>query len=82
MDLQARKISLISFLSHIQDEGFIEKVERFIKNERGSSYEKNMKPMTVDELEQKIEQSKTDIAEGRFFTQKEVSEFINKKYEQ
>lgn len=72
MDLQTRKLNLITYLAQIQDEQFIEKIEEFIlvKNES----EPEFKQLSVEELIQRIQQSENDFKNGNFKSQEELEE--------
>ena len=72
MDLQTRKLNLITYLDQIQDEQFIEKIEEFIlvKNES----EPEFKQLSVEELIQRIQQSENDFKNGNFKSQEELEE--------
>ena len=70
MDLQTRKLNLIAYLSQLQDEKFIEKIEQFIL--RGQEVNADFKPYTVDELIHRIEKSENDFIDGNFKTQDEL----------
>ena len=48
MDLQTRKLNLISYLAQIQDENFIEKIENFILSKSGK--DSDFKKFTEEEL--------------------------------
>ncbi|AXG71125.1 hypothetical protein KORDIASMS9_03380 [Kordia sp. SMS9] len=72
MDLQTRKLNLISYLAQLQDEKFIEKIERFILRKQRN--EPEFKPFTVDELIQRIEKSENDFKNGKFKTQDELEQ--------
>jgi len=71
MDLQTRKLNLITYLAQLQDENFVEKIENYIlrkaKNEKSE-----FKPFTVDELISRIKKSEEDFKNGRFKTQDEI----------
>lgn len=71
MDLQTRKLNLISYLAQIKDELFFNKLEKFIY-EKKALEDIDFKPFTIDELVHRIEQSEEDIANGRFKSQEEV----------
>lgn len=72
MDLQTRKLNLISYLAQLQDEKFMESIEKFIvrKQENKSDF----KPFTVDELIHRIEKSENDFKNGNFKTQEELEQ--------
>ncbi|WP_194768831.1 hypothetical protein [Tamlana sp. I1] len=73
MDLQTRKLNLISYLAQLQDEKFIERIEKFILSKQESQVD--LKPFTVDELIRRIEQSESDFQKGNFKTQDELEQF-------
>jgi hypothetical protein len=61
MDLQTRKLNLISYLAQIQDEKFIEKLESFILAKKSEEESNDLKPFTVEELISRIEKSEEDF---------------------
>ena len=65
MDLQTRKLNLISYLAEMQDEVFIEKIEKFIfnKNNKFSNFE--TKRFTKQDLLNRVEKSNKDYENGR-----------------
>ncbi len=71
MDLQTRKLNLITYLSQIQDESFINKIEKILY-EKNPIEEINFKPFTQEELRERIKKSERDFSEGRFKTQEEL----------
>jgi len=71
MDLQTRKLNLISYLAQIQDEKVIRQLENQILNQaQGDSY--SMEPFTIQELLKRIEKSEDDFKSGKFKTQDEL----------
>jgi hypothetical protein len=68
MDLQTRKLNLIAYLAQLQDEKFIETIEKFILKEKKTDF----KALTVDELIQRIKDSENDFKNGDFKTQDEL----------
>ena len=72
MDLQTRKLNLISYLAQLQDEKFLERIEKYIMNEQETEYD--LKPFTVDELKNRIEKSEKDFKNGNFKTQDELEQ--------
>ncbi len=70
MDLQTRKLNLIAYLAQLQDEKFIERIEKFIL--RKQENESDFKPFTVEELIHRIEESENDFKNGKFKTQDEL----------
>ncbi|NBC58666.1 MAG: hypothetical protein GVY05_10350 [Bacteroidetes bacterium] len=72
MDLQTRKLNLISYLAQLQDEKFFEGIEKYIINKKEKEYD--FKPFTVDELIDRIEKSEKDFKNGNFKTQDELEQ--------
>jgi len=72
MDLQTRKLNLISYLAQLQDEKFLESIEKYIINKQEKEYD--FKPFTVDELINRIEKSEKDYKNGNFKTQDELEQ--------
>lgn len=71
MDLQTRKLNLISYLAQLQDESFIESIEKFISKKQKTE-NINFKPLTVDELIDRIQKSESDLKNGNYKTQDEL----------
>ena len=71
MDLQTRKLHLISYLAQLQDELFLEKLETYIlKQEKEQQTE--FKQFTVEEFIKRIEKSELDFKNGRVKSQEEL----------
>lgn len=60
MDLQTRKLELIRIFLNIQNEDIINRVESLLKKESKSSKEKDLKQLTINELNNRIDQSLDD----------------------
>ncbi len=65
MDLQTRKISFVQEFLSIQSEEVISRLEKYLKKEKISMEEKAFKPMTIEELNRRIDQSEQDSINGR-----------------
>lgn len=73
MDLQTRKLNLITYLAQIKDELFLEKLENFIlKKEVARNPDLN--PLTVEELINRIEKSELDFKKGNFKSQEDLEQ--------
>ncbi|MGV8945797.1 MAG: hypothetical protein ACOH1N_05165 [Lutibacter sp.] len=72
MDLQTRKLNLISYLAQIQDESILNKIESYILKRKGREKESDFKPFTVDEFINRIKKSEQDFKGGKFKTQAEL----------
>jgi hypothetical protein len=71
MDLQIRKLNLITYLAQVQDEVLLEKLESYIlKNEE--EFYSELKPFTIEELVNRIKKSELDFKEGEFKSQEDL----------
>ena len=71
MDLQTRKLNLITYLAQLQDEIFFEKLEKYILNKE-SEHNLELKPFTIDELINRVEKSELDFKNGRYKSQDDL----------
>jgi hypothetical protein len=58
VDIQTRKLNLITYLAQLQDESFFEKIEEYILSKLEK--EDHTKPFSVEELNKRIDQSLED----------------------
>lgn len=74
MDLQTRKLNLISYLAQIQDENILSKIEDFILQKKlpTQNSEQELKPFTVDELVARVQKSEDDFKNGRYKSQEDL----------
>lgn len=73
MELQTRKISFVQEFLSIQSEEVISRLEKYLKKEKISMEEKAFKPMTIEELNRRIDQSEQDSINGRLT---EMNDFL------
>lgn len=79
MDVAQLKYSIIERLIRTNDEQLLEKVAELMHSIPLPYPENELKPMTVEELETRIKQSRTDVAEGKFRTSEEMkTQFLSK----
>jgi len=78
MDIQTRKLNLISYLAQLEDEGFIGKIEAYILKKRHKKQEDNFVPLTAEELVSRIEKSAQDFQAGKFKIQDELEKISEK----
>jgi hypothetical protein len=76
MNIQARKLILIEEFLRINDESLITKLESFIKQEKKVSHERNLKPMTMNEFHEMIDQAKSDCDAGRVISHQELKKKV------
>lgn len=72
MDIQTRKLNIIAYLAQLQDESLIQKIEKYIVNNSEKIKSADKKPMTIQELLDRIEKSEMDFKEGRVYSQDEL----------
>ena len=71
MDLQTRKLNLITYLAQIKDEMFFDKLENYILK-REVEHNPDLKPFTLEELINRIEKSELDLKKGKFKSQENL----------
>jgi hypothetical protein len=72
MDLQTRKLNLISYLAQIQDEGVFDKIESYILQRKSKDNKSKPSPFTIEEFINRIEKSEEDLKKGNFKSQDEL----------
>lgn len=72
MDLQTRKLNIISYLAQIQDESILKKIEDYILNKKTKDSASDFMPFTIDEFIARIENSEEDLKNGKFKSQDEL----------
>ncbi|OFX23093.1 MAG: hypothetical protein A2033_00055 [Bacteroidetes bacterium GWA2_31_9] len=78
MDLQTKKINLIHEFLRINNEGLINKLDKFLHIEKKKIYEKDLKPMTIEKFNLMIDQAEDDIDNGRVVEAKNLRKDIDK----
>ncbi len=73
------KYSIIERLMETNDEKLLKEVAGLVRPKPIPYMENEPKPMTVEELEEKIERSRMDAAEGKVHTSEELKEHFRKK---
>lgn len=63
MDIQTRKLNLITYLAQLQDESFFEKIEEYILSK--VEKEDHTTPFSIEELNKRIDQSLEDSKNDR-----------------
>jgi hypothetical protein len=63
MDIQTRKLNLITYLAQLQDESFFEKIEEYILSK--VEKEDHTRPFSIEELNKRIDQSLEDSKNDR-----------------
>jgi len=72
MNIEARKIEFIQEFLKLQSEKSISKLEKILRKEKSISDERNLEPMTKEELNRRIDQSESDFRNNRFKSSSEL----------
>jgi hypothetical protein len=78
MDLQTRKLEFIKDFLKLTSEEAVIKLERLLKKQKKSDFEEDHSPMTLEELNSRIDRSMEDSKEGRLIDSKELQSEIDK----
>jgi hypothetical protein len=65
MDIQLRKIHFVQEFLRLENEQLIAKLEDILISEKKKLYESGLKPYTVEELYQSVQEAKADADAGR-----------------
>lgn len=65
MDIQEKKLKLIEEFLRISDEQVLDKLEAIIRMEDQKTYSEDVKPMSLNELHEMIDEAKFDYQNGR-----------------
>ena len=76
MDIQARKLVLIEEFLRISDESLITKLELCIKQEKKMTHERNLKPMSLNEFHEMIDQAKKESDVGRVISHQDLKKKV------
>lgn len=79
MDVAQIKYSIIERLIRTEDEKFLIKVAELMRSAPLPYPENELRPMSVEELEERILESRKDVAEGRFHTSEELKDRFRNK---
>ena len=78
MDLQTRKIAFVQEFLSIENEEAISRLENFLKKEKKKNFDKELRPMTMEEFNSRIDQSMEDSKNGRLTESKDLLKEIGK----
>jgi len=76
MDLAQLKYSIIERLIHTDDEKLLKKVAELMRFVPMPYPENELKPMSVEELNERLEQAEKDIIAGRVHSTEEVKAYF------
>lgn len=79
MDIQTRKVQFIEEYLRITDESLLDKLSDLLRKERQKRLKAALRPMSQQELADKLERSQQDIQAGRVHTQAEVEAYLKSR---
>lgn len=65
MDIQTRKIEFVKEFLKVQSEEIIDRLENILRNENLTSEKEDLKPMSIEEFNERIDKSMEDSNNGR-----------------
>ncbi|WP_026730249.1 hypothetical protein [Flavobacterium denitrificans] len=74
MDLQTRKIEFVQEFLKIQSEELISQLENLLKNKSNLDDNDFFNPMSIEEFNNRIDQSENDFKNGRYKTTSQLLE--------
>ncbi len=78
MDLQTRKLEFIKGFLKLTSEEAVIKFERLLKKQIQSDFEPDLSPMSVEELNSRIDRSMEDSKNGRLTDSKKLKSEMEK----
>lgn len=78
MDIQARKLSIIQEFLRINSEELINKLDKFLHDEKKKVYEKELTPMSLENFNDMIDKAEDDSVNGRVVEAKILKKDIEK----
>ena len=78
MNLEARKISFIEEFVKMQNEDIISSLVQLLKKRKAESIEDNLKPISIEELNERIDKSMEDSQNGNLVEDKDLKSIIDK----
>ncbi|CAM3457052.1 hypothetical protein [Flavobacterium chungbukense] len=78
MDLEARKISFVQEFLRLQNEEIVNQLEKLLHEQKVQLLDLEMKPMSLDQFNNEIDQSVNDVAQGRIISSKDLKSKIQK----
>ena len=78
MNLEARKISLVQEFLRIDNEKMISALENFLRKNKSEQFEKNLKPMSLEQLNFEIDKALDDEKNNRLISAKNLKDKILK----
>jgi chemotaxis protein CheY-P-specific phosphatase CheC len=77
MDLQTRKLALIQEFLKIQSEDVLSRLEKILNKEKNKTQHSDLTPMSIEELNSRIDQSMNDSKDGKLIESKDLKSIID-----
>lgn len=78
MDLQTRKITFVQEFLRLQNEDIISGLEKMLRKRKAELFERNLKPMSLEQLNSEIDQAIDDSKNGKVIKATDLKEKISK----
>ncbi len=78
MDLEARKISFVQEFLRLQNEEIISGLEKLLRKRKAELIEKNLKPMSMEQYNDEIDQAMEDSKNGRMIKAADLKAKVQK----
>ncbi|HLS30763.1 MAG TPA: hypothetical protein VK021_07905 [Flavobacteriaceae bacterium] len=78
MDIQTKKIKFVREFLKVQNEELIDRLEEILRKESKNLEEKDFKPMTIKEFNERIDKSMEDSKNGRLTKASELKAKMEK----
>lgn len=72
MDIQARKIEFVQEFLKIQSEDVISRLEKILKKETNAVEKNDLKPLSIDEFNNRIDKSENDFKNHQYKSTSEI----------
>jgi len=72
MNIHLRKIQLAQDILSLDDEQILSVLEDLLKKKKAKKYEEDLKLLTIEELNERINHAEEDIRSGRYKTSEEL----------
>lgn len=79
-DIQSRKMLFMQEYLRLNDEQIIDKLNDVLHKEKSKRLKVKLKPMTQNELEEKLNRSEQNIDNGQIYSQDEVERFFKNRF--
>ncbi len=81
VDIQTRKMLFLQEYIRLNDEQIIDKLNDLLHREKSKRLKIIMKPMTQNELDEKLNRSEQNIENGQVYSQNEVKSFFKNRFQ-